>query len=57
MINILKIENLKLVSERFLKMYIQFGYAGSGSMPVTTFRRQNAPAEMYLPQKDRMLSV
>ena len=33
------------------------GYAGSSSMPVTTFRKRNAPAEMYLPQKDRMLSV
>lgn len=30
MINILKIENLKLVSERFLKMYIQFRYADTG---------------------------
>ena len=34
-----------------------YWYAGSGSVPVTTFRKRNAPAEMYLPQKDRMLSV
>lgn len=33
------------------------GYAGSSSMPVTTFRKQNVPAEMCLPQKDRMLAA
>ena len=29
------------------------GYAGSGSVPVTTFRKPNVPAEMRLPQKKK----
>lgn len=33
------------------------GYAGSGNVPVTTFRKRNVLAEMCLLQKNRMLCV